>query len=87
MRRRIIKKFHDQRVSFEGPLHDAPLHALASTVDEAHLTQTGGVSFVQVFFDDGRDIARRECVKVEDTFDGNSKRVLILHDQAGGGCS
>ena len=37
-----------------------------AAVDEPHLAQAGGVSFVQVLFDDGRNVARREGVKVEE---------------------
>ena len=87
MRRRIVKKFHHERMAFEGLLHDAALHPCPAAVDEPDLMQAGGVSLVQVLFDDGRDVAGREGVKVEVPFDGNPKRVLILHSQGVAGFS
>ena len=89
MRRRIVKKLQHERVPFQGLLHDAALHPCPAAMDEPHLMQAGGVSLVQVLFDDGRDVAGRKGVKVEVPFDRNPKRpalsgaegVLILHSQ------
>lgn len=87
MRRRIVKKFHYQRVPFQGLLHDAALHARPPAMDEPHVAQAGGMRFIQVFFDDRRDVARGEGVKVEDAFDGEAERVLIVHRQVVAGFS
>ena len=71
MRRRIVKKLQHERMPLQGLLDDAALHACPAAVDEPHLAQAGGVCFVQILFDDGRDVARREGMKVEGAFDGN----------------
>ena len=47
----------------------------------------GRVSLVDVLFHDRRDVAGREGVEVERAFDGNPKRVLILHSQSVAGFS
>jgi hypothetical protein len=95
MRRWIVKKFHYERVPFERLLHDAPLHSCPPAMDEPYLAQAGGVGFIQVLFDDRRDVARREGVEVEGSFDGDPQRpalsgaegVLILHGQDVAGLS
>ena len=89
MRRSIIKKLRYEGMPFEGLLDDAALDARAPAMDEPHVAQAGGVCFIQILFDDGRDVARREGVKIEDTFDGDRQGpalsrvegVLILHRQ------
>jgi hypothetical protein len=95
MGRSIIKKLRHQWMSFERLLDDAALNAHAPAMDEPHLSQTRGVCFIQILFDDGRDVARREGMKIEDSFDGDSQRpalgivegVLILHRQPVAGFS
>ena len=79
MRRRIVKKLHDERMAFERLLHDAALHAAAASVNEPNLAQPGGVCLVDVLVDDRRDIARRKRVEIERAFDRNPQRVSILH--------
>jgi len=79
MRRRVVKKFHDQRVAFEHLLHDAALHAVAPSVNQTDFAETGGLRLVEVLFDDGRDVWCRERMQIERAFDGNPERVLILH--------
>lgn len=79
MRRCIIKKFQHQRVPFEHLLDDAALHALSTAVDEPYFPEPGGVRFIDVLFDNRRDVSRGETVKVEAALDGNAERVLILH--------
>lgn len=87
MRRRIVKKFQYERVAFEGLLDDAALHPAPAAMDEPDFMKAGGVGFVQVLFHDRRNVAGRERVKVEVAFDGNPKRVLILHSQGVAGFS
>jgi hypothetical protein len=87
MRRRIVKKFHYEGVAFEGLLDDTALHSCAAAMDEPHVAKAGGVGCVQVLFNDRRNVAGRERVKVEGAFDGNPQRVLILHSQAVAGFS
>jgi hypothetical protein len=79
MRRRIVKKLHDERMPFERLLHDAALHAAAAPVNEPYLAQAGGVCLVDVLLDDRRDIGRRKRVEIERAFDRNPQRVSILH--------
>ena len=52
MRRGIVKKLQHERMAFQGLLDDAALHPCPAAMDEPHLMQAGGVSLVQVFFDD-----------------------------------
>jgi hypothetical protein len=56
-------------MSLERLLDDAALNAHAAAVDEPHVSQTRGVCFIQILFDDGWDVARREGVKIERAFD------------------
>jgi hypothetical protein len=58
-------------MALEDSLDDAALHATASAVDEADLRQAAFVSGPQVFFDDRRDVARFEGMKVEFWVDGD----------------
>jgi hypothetical protein len=71
MRRGIIKKLRHQGMPFERLLDDAALNTHAAAMDEPHVAQTGGVCFIQILFDDGRDVAWGKGMKVEDTVDGN----------------
>ena len=88
MRRRIVKKLHHERMAFEQPVCTMPrCTPCPAAMDEPDLMQPGGVSLVQVLFDDGRDVAGRKGVKVEVPFDRNPKRVLILHSQGVAGFS
>jgi hypothetical protein len=95
MRRLIVKKLQHERVPLQRLLHDAALHSRAPAVNQANVAQPGGVCFIQVLFDDRRDVARCEGVQVEGPFDGNPQRlalsgaegVLILHCQAVAGFS
>ena len=87
MRGRVVEKFHDERVPFERLLHDAPLNADPAAVDEAHLTQPGGVRFVQVFRDDRRDIARREGVEVQLSRDGQDDGLAVVPGAQGATCA
>ena len=66
-----VPEFLDQRMALECLLHDAALHALAAAVDHPNFTQSGGVSRVDVFVDNGCDILRGEGVKVEGALDRN----------------
>ena len=79
MRRRVVKKFHDQRVAFEHLLHDAALHAAAPSVDQTDFAETGALRLVEVLVDDRGDVSWREGMQIEGGFDGDSERVLILH--------
>ena len=82
-------------MSFKRLLDDAALNAHAAAMDEAHVAQTRGVCFIQILCDDGRDVARREGMKIEDSFDGDPQGralsivegVLILHCQPVAGFS
>ena len=81
MRCRIVEKLQHQRVPFQALLDDAALYPCSPAMDQPHVMQPGGVSLVQVLFDDRRDVARREGMKVDAAFDGDRERVLILHSQ------
>jgi hypothetical protein len=95
MGRRIVKKFHYQRMPFEHLLDDAALHPAATAVYETHLGEPGGMCFVDVLFDYGGNVSRGKRVQVEAAFDGNAKRpalsdaegVLILHCYVAAGFS
>lgn len=87
MRRLIVKKLQYQGVPLQDLLHDAALHSCTAAMDESNLVETGGVSLVQILFDHRRDVARGKGVKVDDAFDRDPERVLILHSQAVAGLS
>jgi hypothetical protein len=87
MRRRIVEKFQHERVPLQGLLHNAALHPGPAAMDEPDLAQAGCVRDVEVLFDDRRDVSGREGMKVEEAFNRNPKRVLILHSQAVAGFS
>jgi hypothetical protein len=73
---RGVPEFRYQRVSFERLLHDAPLNPFAPSVNEPHLTETGVICGVYVFFDNGFDLAGRKGMEVERVLDGNSERIF-----------
>jgi hypothetical protein len=64
-------------VRFERGLHDSALHACAAPVYQPHLAQSRLVRGLDVFIDDGRDVARREGMEIERAVDGNLVRRLI----------
>ena len=74
----IVGKLQYERMAFERPLHDAALYAGAPAVDETDFSQPRCVSRVDVFFDDRRNVARREGMKVERGFNRDANRVLFL---------
>lgn len=58
-------------MSFERLLNEAPLDALASPVDETHLTEPGLEGGRDVFGDDRLHVSRSEGVEIERALDGN----------------
>ena len=68
---RRVPELQHQRVVLEGLLHDAPLNALAASVNQPHFAEAGFVCCRDVLRDEGGDVARREGVEVERVFDGN----------------
>ena len=82
MRRRIVKKFQHKWVPFERLLDDAALHPQPAAMDESDLAESCRVRFVDVLFDNRRDVRRRKSVEVEGALDGDVERVLILHRYA-----
>jgi len=79
MRVGIIKEFGDERVVVEELLHNAALDPLPSSVDQAHLSQPGGVRGVNVVTNDRRDVFRNKSVEIEAAVDGKRDRVFFLH--------
>jgi hypothetical protein len=69
MRFRRIPELRDERMVFQRLLNDAALHTLAASVNQPHLCQASLVRGGDVLDDDRRDIAWREGMKVERTFD------------------
>ena len=72
VRLRSIPEFDDERVPFEGLLHDAALHPSASSMNQADLAQPAVPCGGDVLFDNGLDVAGSEGVEVEGVLDGNS---------------
>jgi len=66
-----IEEFDHERVLLQRFLHDAALDADAAAMNQAHLTQTGGVSRADVLVNDRPDIRGLKAVEVEATFDRN----------------
>ena len=66
----------DGGVAIERGLNDAPLHARAASVHEAHVAKTGQDGRVDVLADYRRDVARRECMEVELGFDRNADGIV-----------
>ena len=58
MRRGIVPELGDERMPFERLLHDGALGAAAAAMHEAELSKAGLMRGVDVFLDDGRDVAR-----------------------------
>ena len=69
-----VPELLDERMAVERLLHDAALHAPASSVDQPHLAETPFPRGGHVFVDDGRDVCGGEGVEVESVFDRNSTR-------------
>ena len=79
MGRGIVKKFQHQWMPLEYLLDDTALHSAAAAVYETHFGEPGGVRFVDVLFDDGRNVSRSERMEVKGPLDRDAERVLILH--------
>jgi hypothetical protein len=78
MRGVIVRKLQHQRMAFEHPLYDASLDTSAPAVNDTDFAEPRRVSLVDVFFDNGSNVARREGMKVDRTFNRDAKRVLFL---------
>ena len=74
----IIPELHDAWMPIEHRLHDRPLHAAAAPVHETDFTKTRGGRRIDVFFDDGWNFARRECVEIDFVFDRDANG-LVSH--------
>src|SRR5216684_4690881 len=61
----IVPELLHQRMSIERRLHDGPLHAAAASVHETHFAKSSGHRRTYVFFDDRRNIPRRERMEVD----------------------
>jgi hypothetical protein len=72
MRGRVVEKLQHQRVSLERLLDDAALDAPAAAMHETHVAKARGVCFIQILFDDRRDVTWREGMQIEDVVDGNA---------------
>ena len=72
MRRRIVPEFDNARMAVENLLHNSALHAAPAAVHEPHLIKTRSGGGVDVLGNDGRDVARRECMQIELTLDRDS---------------
>ena len=59
-----IPELDDEGMAIECLLHDAALHSLAASVNEAHFTEAGFVRGRDVLGDDRRNVAWGERVKV-----------------------
>ena len=75
-----VPELGDERVPVEHRLDASTLDATAATMDQAHFRQTSRVRRHQVLVDDGRNVARRECVEIDGVFDG--KRVEGIHGRS-----
>ncbi len=53
----------------EHTLHDPPLHALSSSVNQAHFAQSSFMCRADVLVDDRGDVAGMEGVQIECVFD------------------
>jgi len=58
-------------VSFEQRPHDIALYTYATPMNDAHIVNAAAKALANVFFDDTRDILRRERVQVDSVSDGN----------------
>src|SRR6266536_1724842 len=67
----VVPEFLHQGMSIERRLHDSPLNASAAPGHEPHLIQASASGGVHVLLHDGRNIPRREGMKVELRFDGH----------------
>jgi|SoiMethySBSTD1v2_1073268.scaffolds.fasta_scaffold4550285_2 hypothetical protein len=65
MRLGRIPEFLDQLVSLQRLLNDAALNSFASSVNQAHLAESRGVSRSDVLIDDRPDVTRLERVEVD----------------------
>ena len=65
VRRSVVPELDDTGMTVERLLHDAPLHAAPAPVNQAYLAKAGSGGGVNVLGDDGRNVARRECMQIE----------------------
>ena len=70
-------------MSGEDALNDLALHADPPTVDQTNLAEATGLSGVEIFRDDRRHVARRECVEVERVLDRDADRLILYSESRG----
>jgi len=81
MCRRIVPEFDDTRMTVQGSLDDAALHAAAAAMDQPDFTETGGGRRVDICLHDRWNIAGREGVQIKFGFDGDSNRLISISHQ------
>jgi len=69
--RSVAELKHEFRTSQDGA-HDLTLHAYAASVNNPQRLQAERVSFFQIGLDDILNVARLNCVEIEDIGDGNA---------------
>lgn len=67
-------KRYNTRVLFQKRPHDSALHTYATPMNDAHIVDAVTKTFVDVLFDNTRDIFRGERVQVDSVLDGNDDR-------------
>lgn len=76
MGRGVVPEFHDAWMAIQGRLHDAALHAVPASMNEADLAQSRCRSRFNVFGDDRWDVGRREGVEVQNRLNRNMDRLV-----------
>ena len=74
MRRGVVPELLHERVMVEGRLDDASLHAASAAMHQPHFLEPGDGGGIHIFFNDRRNIARRERVQVDLRLDWNNVR-------------
>lgn len=68
-----MKRSH-MGVSFEQRPHDVALDTHTTSMNDAHNVNAMAKAFADIFFDNTRNILRREWVQVDRVLDGNDDR-------------
>ena len=79
MRLRCVPVALDGVVVAEQALHCCSLYAFAAPVDQADDGESRLAGGVQIFVNDGHDVARSEGVQIDRVFDGDVDGVVFNH--------
>ena len=76
----VVPEPLDERMPLEDSLDDATLNSSTASVNQSHLREACLRRHGHILLDDGRNIRRRERMKIEFAFDRNAQWIHAIYN-------